>query len=75
MLSLSAEVSACSSVSSSNSIRVTVVSQWCHSGVTVVSQWCHSGVKMVLKWNHSGVTGCCNGVTVVLQWCGLKVVL
>jgi hypothetical protein len=35
---------------------VTVVVQWCYSGVTVVSQWCHSGVKEVSQWCYSGVT-------------------
>jgi hypothetical protein len=41
---------------------VTVVLQWCYSGVTVVLQWCYSGVTMVLEW-------CYSGVTMVLQWC------
>jgi hypothetical protein len=35
-------------------VSVTVVLQWCYSGVTVVLQWCYSGVTVVL---------------VVLQWC------
>jgi hypothetical protein len=41
---------------------VTVVLQWCYSGVTVVLQWCYSSVTVVLQW-------CYSCVTVVLQWC------
>jgi hypothetical protein len=39
-----------------------VVAQWWHSGVTVVLQWCYSGVKSVTlvlrvsQWCYSGVT-------------------
>jgi hypothetical protein len=28
---------------------LTVVLQWCYSGVTVVLQWCYSGVTVVLQ--------------------------
>jgi hypothetical protein len=41
---------------------VTLLSQWCYSGVTVVLQWCYSGVTVVLQW-------CCSGDTRVLLWC------
>jgi hypothetical protein len=30
-------------------VPVTVVLQWCYSGVTVVLQWCYSGVTVVLQ--------------------------
>jgi hypothetical protein len=36
--------------------NVTVVLQWCYSGVTVVLQWCYSGVTVVLQWCYSVVT-------------------
>jgi hypothetical protein len=35
---------------------VTVVLQWCYSGVTVVLQWCYSGVTVVSKRYYSGVS-------------------
>jgi hypothetical protein len=41
--------------------RVTVVLQWCYSGITVALQWFYSGVAVVLRWYYSGIT-------VVSQW-------
>jgi hypothetical protein len=41
-------------------VHLSVVLQWCYSGVTVALQWCYSGVTVVLQW-------CYSGVTVVLQ--------
>jgi hypothetical protein len=41
---------------------VTVVLQWCYSGVTVVLQWCHSGVAVVAQLFY-------NSISIVLKWC------
>jgi hypothetical protein len=35
---------------------VTVVIQWCYSGVTVVLHWCYIGVTLALQWFYSDVT-------------------
>jgi hypothetical protein len=43
-------------------MTVTVVLQWCCSGVTLMIQWWYNGDTMVIQW-------CYSGVTVVLQWC------
>jgi hypothetical protein len=60
---------------------VTVVLQWCSSGVSdftvVVLQWCYSGGTVLSSYpstsGYSGVTvdiqWCFSGVTVVLKWC------
>jgi hypothetical protein len=35
--------------------RVTVLLQWCYSGVAAMFQWFHSGVTVVLQWCRSRV--------------------
>jgi cobyrinic acid a,c-diamide synthase len=66
---------------------VLVVSQRCHSGVTVVLQWCLSGVIVVLQYRCDGHVSVSTldlakasnveVVLVVLPWCysGVPVVL
>ena len=60
-----------------NGGSVTVVSQWCCSGVAVVLQRCRSGVTVVSQC-HSGFTvvslWCHSGVTVVSQCCHIVVI-
>jgi hypothetical protein len=47
----------------SGATDVTVVLQWCYSGIIVVLQWCYSGFTVALQWcysdngNHSGADG------------------
>jgi hypothetical protein len=45
---------------------VTVVLQWCYSGVTVVLLWCDSGVTLMLQC-YSGVIVSHSGVIVMFQ--------
>jgi hypothetical protein len=54
---------------------VTVVTQWCYSGVTMVLQWCYSGVIMMFQWCYLEfvVDGGQVVVTVQLQLLSLRV--
>jgi hypothetical protein len=36
-------------LASGNRNTLTVVLQWCYSGVTVVLKWCYSGIRVVLQ--------------------------